>query len=375
MPGPLHVGVDGRRLAAGERLRQPRGIARYGEQLLGALASQFADDEWRVLVPRGAALGGPARGAPNVDVKAGSDGRATRATAALAGRPRLDRLLGGGVDVIWLPAPAPVALSPGVPYVLTLHDLSFVSRPQDFGRYERLWARAARIRRLAQRATALIAVSEATKADAVEQLGLQPERVRVVRSGAPEQAAPGQADLDDARRRLRLPERYLLFVGALEPRKAPDLLVRAFGEARRRGLDAELVLAGDGPLRRRLGGDGVTLLGRVEERNLPALYAGALATVLPSLLEGFGFTPLESLAAGTAALASDLPALRELLGDGALFVPAGDVAALADALMAIAADEELRAKLVTEGRAATADLSWERAARETRAVLEEAARR
>jgi glycosyltransferase involved in cell wall biosynthesis len=167
---------------------------------------------------------------------------------------------------------------------------------------------------------------------------------------------------------------FFLFVGALEPRKAPDLLVEAFSRARQRGLDAELVFAGDGRLAPRLAAPGVKVLGRVDGSRLRELYAGAIALVLPSWLEGFGLTPVEALAHGAPAIVSDLPVLREVLGDdGALYVAPGDVEALATALLDLAGDVELRARLVTAGQAATAHLSWAETARRMWAILAEAA--
>ena len=162
---------------------------------------------------------------------------------------------------------------------------------------------------------------------------------------------------------------YFLFVGALEPRKAPDVLADAFLRARARGLEADLLIAGEGRLDPQ--GAGIRRLGRVDD--LGPLYAGALAVVLPSWLEGFGLPPVEGLAAGAPAIVSDLPVFREVLGDGALYVAPGDAAGLADALLAVAADPALRARLLEAGRAQIAPLSWAETARRTRAVLAEAA--
>jgi glycosyltransferase involved in cell wall biosynthesis len=370
----MRVGIDGRALRGEGQgaLRQPRGIARYTGRLLPALADGFPQDEWRVLLAAGATLPDDARAGNLQPRRDPFGGRLGRAAGAVTGRPRVDRALGGDLDVLWLPAPVPVAVSAGVPYVLTLHDLSFLSRPQDFGAYERLWARLARIRRLARRAAALIAVSEATRDEAVRLLRLAPERIEVVHPGAPAPFAPEASAVAAVRRRLALPERYFLFVGALEPRKAPDVLVRAHAEARRRGLQAGLVIAGEGRQRGQLESTGARLVGRVADADLAPLYAGAVGTVLPSRLEGFGYTPLESLAAGTPAVVTSLPALREVLGEGALMVPPEDPAALADALLALERDEGLRRRLVAAGRAAAGRFTWESAARETRAVFERA---
>jgi glycosyltransferase involved in cell wall biosynthesis len=175
----------------------------------------------------------------------------------------------------------------------------------------------------------------------------------VIHSGIPALPPPDPAGLPP------LPDRFVLAVGAIEPRKDPLLLVAAHGEARRRGLDAGLVFAGDGPL-----ADRVDTRVRPTPAQLAWLYANALALAMPSRLEGFGFPPLEAARAGTPSIVSDLPVFRETLGDGATFVPPGDVDAWA-------------ATLVRAGEgglpvADTSRFSWTRAARELHAVLEEA---
>src|SRR4051812_12366889 len=217
----MRIAVDGRHLAAG------RGVARYTRELLEALVAQFPEEDWRVFVP----------GQGRVDVsfelhRHTLPGRALFGAAALTGRPRLDRLV-DGADVVWAPAPAPLAVSAGVPLVLTLHDVSWVRRPGDFTRYERIWHATARLPALATRATRLLAVSQATRSDALDAWRLEPERVAVVAPGPG--MGPGAVGAAPTR------PRYFLAVGAIEPRKAPVLLARAHALARARGLAAELV--------------------------------------------------------------------------------------------------------------------------------------
>jgi glycosyltransferase involved in cell wall biosynthesis len=307
----MRVGVDGRSLAGGGR-----GVAQYVTGMLEALGGDV-----RVYTP---------------------PSRFVHGAAALVRRPRIDRLL-NGADVVWLPAPAPVAVG-DTPYVLTLHDLSFIERPGDFSRYERAWHRLARVHSLARRAARVIAVSEATAAAARERLGVD---ATVVPAGPGD---PGPLGVNPR------PGRYFLYVGADEPRKGIDVLRAAHA-----GLDADLVLAGEGHR-------------RVSREEKAALYAGALAVVLPSWCEGYGYTPLEGYAHGTPAIVSDLPALRETAGDGALYVPPGDVSALRAAMRELAGDEALRARLAAAGAAALHGRTWEAAAAGLRAALEEAAR-
>ena len=213
--------------------------------------------------------------------------------------------------------------------------------------YERLWHALARTRALARRAAVVLASSRDTADRARERFGLDPARVRVVPAGPGDPGPPASAAAVEAvRRRHGLPDRYFLFVGALEPRKAVDRLVAALpaGEA--------LAVVGDGRLAARLRGPGVHLVGDVDGAEKAALYTGALAVVLPSWCEGYGYPPLEGYAHGTPAIVSDLPALRETAGAGAVYVPAGDVEALAAALREVAADEGLRARLAAGGAAA-----------------------
>ena len=223
----MKVGVDGRSLVGGGA----RGVAHYTAALLEALASAYPGDEYRVLLPKGEAT-----------VPAGVEAirhalpaRVLFGAAAVAGRPRLDALL-GDCDVVWAPAPAPLALGPKTPFLLTVHDRSWEVRPRDFTRYERLWHAAARPRRLARRAARVLCDTETVRNELIREWGLEPERVRTAPLAPRRLASP----------RTPSAHPYFLSVGALEPRKAPDVLVAGFRIARERGLEAELIVAGDG---------------------------------------------------------------------------------------------------------------------------------
>ena len=316
--------------------------------------------------------GGPAESAPELEAdgieihrsKVGS--RPLFAAAALTGRPRLDRLV-GGADVVLLPQVAPVAVSPGLPVVLTVHDLTFEHRPRDFTPYVRAWHRMARPRRQARGATRLIADSGSVARELVGEWGIAADRVRTIPPG------PGQPPGPAGELPPGVGGSYFLAVGALEPRKRPDLVVEAHGLARTRGLEAGLVLAGDGPLRAEVEQSHATVLGFVGDSMLEALYRNALALVCVSEEEGYGFTPLEALARGTPAVVTDLPVFDETLQEGALRVPRGDSGALAEALLRLERDAGLRRDLVAAGAAALDRMSWGSAAAATRAVLAEAA--
>lgn len=355
----MRVGVDGRSLTGGIG----RGVSRVTFELLAEMAARFTADEWLVLLP-GSAGDVPA----NTDVyRTRLPGRVVFGFASVTGRPRLDAML-GGIDVAWLPAPAPVALSRRVPWVLTLHDISWVERPGDFTRYERVWHRLARTRSLALHASWIAAVSEQTRRSAIERWGVDGGRITVIRP--PVKTWSQRADREDN----PYEDPYFLWVGALEPRKAPEILERAWSVARSRGLEARLVVVGDGRIP--LTGQGVQRLGRVTDAKLDELYDGALALVMPSLLEGAGLPPLEAGLHGTPSICSDLAVLRESLGEeGAEWVRPADVEGVAEALLGISRDPERRQRIAAQASlAATARTDPGPAAERMRALLADAAR-
>jgi glycosyltransferase involved in cell wall biosynthesis len=343
----VRIAVDARALLAG------RGVARYVRRLLAALAEQFPGEDWHAFVPGRQPVEVPEGVTPH---RHPLGGRAVFGAASILGRPPID-LLCDGADVVWIPAPAPVA--PGrAPYVLTIHDLSFEDRPRDFTAYERLWHRLARPGRLAGNARRVIAVSAATAAQAAR----WHVDATVILSGVdhlshapPPQGAPA----------------YFLSVGALEPRKAPELLAAAHQRARGAGLQAELWFAGEG--RVAVSGSGIRTLGTPRDDELASLYSGALALVMPSWIEGFGLPPLEAAACGTPSIVSDLPVYDETLGDNVVRIPRGNEVALAGALLRMEREPEARADLAKAAHEAVAPLTWARAARATHQVLEEAA--
>ena len=375
-----------------------RGVTRYLRELLAALARVHPDDEWHLFAP--------GRGAVELELPLNVvahrhvlPGRVLFGAAAVCGRPRLDRLLSVTPDVVWAPTIAPLALSPGVPLVLTIQDLSFELRPGDFTPYERAWHRLARPRALARRAARVIVLAAPTREQLVARWGLDAGRIEVVAPGVavtagapalrgaqvpppgtatpgtptPGTPPPGTPPPGTPPPGTPPPGTYFLAVGALEPRKAPGLLVRAFSAARGAGLAAGLVFAGEGRLAGSLDGDGVSLLGRVSDAQLDALYRGARALVMPSLLEGYGLPVREALARGTPAVLSDLPVFGPELDAAVLRVAPGDEAALTAALLAIEREDGLRARLAAAAPGAVAGLSWDVAARRTRAVLAAAA--
>ena len=243
--------------------------------------------------------------------------------------------------------------------VVTIHDLAFLRWPELLTPDSRAYFNG-HIERAVASAEAIIAVSQATKQDLVDLLGVSPDKVRVIY-----EAAGFDATSDPPRENM--PEDYVLFVGTFEPRKNLPRLIEAFARVRERGYKGKLVLAGTP------GWLAKEALDAVERHSAdvlvrgvdPRVYGPARALALPSLYEGFGLPLLEAMSNGVPVLTSNVSSLPEIAGDAALLVDPLDVDAIADGLWQLLTDSELGSRLAARGRARAAEFSWERAARET----------
>jgi glycosyltransferase involved in cell wall biosynthesis len=295
----VRVGVDVSPLA-----QTRAGTARHVRGLLGALEGR--DVEIRPL-----SFGGAGRAATV----------ARDTWWYYAGLPRSAR----GLDLLHCttfrgPLRAPV------PFTVTLHDLAVVRHPHAFPRWHR-WTGRAGIGRVARAADRVLAVSEFTKREAVELLGLDPGRVTVVGNAVEPRFTPSDTVSQGE---------YVLAVGTLEPRKN---LRRAAEAAQRAGFELRVVGA--------RGWGGVEIpgwLGEVSDERLVELYRGAAALVFPSLYEGFGIPILEAMACGTPVVTSGGGGTEEVAGDAAILVDPLDVDSIAAGIRtAVARRDELGA--------------------------------
>jgi glycosyltransferase involved in cell wall biosynthesis len=353
---PLSVCLVG--LVAGGRA----GVARYAVSLVRALdevGAEFPDLRLTLFTTRD---GSEAVGARRIPVRTFGLSRAR----FNAGPPRiaLEQVLAAAsrADLLhFFDLTGPV-LAPWRPFVATVHDVSLGAglTRRRHGYKRALWPWAAR------RARAVVAVSDFARREAAARFGIPVERIEAIYSG------PGLSAMSHPGENGTPPVEspYFLYVGDLTVRKNIPFLVRAFDRA---AVDADLVLVGgmdDGfaEIRREIdrarSGHRIRILDGASDRDVDALYRSALALVMPSRYEGFGFTPLEAMARGCPVVESDIPALREISGSGALLAPLDDEAAWAESLRRLAADESVRAELRERGARTVARYSWERTARE-----------
>ena len=242
------------------------------------------------------------------------------------------------------------------PNVVTLHDLQHLDLPSLFPRGERAF-RAIAWHRSLRGATRVIALSEFVRQHAVRQLGLDPDRIRVVHSG-----------VDHTRFFPASDERqpFLFYPARSWPHKNHARLFEAFALVRRERPELRLVCTGGGPFP--VAPDGVEIRGHVPDDELVRLYRTAGALVFPSLYEGFGQPPLEAMACGCPVACSTAGALPEIVGDAARLFDPHDPQAIADAVLDVLSAP---ADWAERGLARASMFSWDETARRTEAVYRE----
>jgi glycosyltransferase involved in cell wall biosynthesis len=272
-----------------------------------------------------------------------------------------------------------IPLACACPAVVTVHDLSFLRFPNAFRRSNRSYLSL--ITRIStRRAARVIAVSESTRQDVINFLGVPGDMVAVVPNGVAAEFHPGDpTEITDFRRTKGLPERFILFLGTLEPRKNIVRLLEAYAlwlHTRPEGVNdtPPLIVAGakgwfyetifarvnDLGLAKR-----VIFPGFVPTEELPWWYRAATLFVYPSLFEGFGLPVLEAMACGTPTIASSASSLPEVAGDAALLIDPEDTEGLAAAMRHVLAEPEVAAKMRAAGLRQAARFSWARTAAQT----------
>ena len=375
MNRPLRIAVDAMQVGS-----SPAGIGRYITELVQAFDS-YADESYEITAYTSALARSLLEWSPKrvrVVPVGGPGGTRKR---ILQQQLVLPKLVKAHSDIVHYPDYL-TALGKPAPCVVTIHDVAYAASAAFYPWPQRM-IRHAMYPVALRAATTIVAVSEFTRREILRVFpSVPPEKVRVVYSGILPPSESGEDTCRALRDRLQLPERFVLSVCTREPRKNLDRLLHAFGRCPELahehlvlvgragwGRDSLAVLNSYGPqLARR-----VLATGYVDEGELVALYQMASAFVYISLLEGFGFPPLEAMSHGVPVVASDIPVLREVLGENAIYVDPYNIDDIAAGIRALLSNAEARGDLAKRGRSHARRFTWGRCAGEMLEIYRHAA--
>jgi len=292
--------------------------------------------------------------------------------------PKIDRLivhslgLVNKLDVFFIPHLNFVALSSGLRKIITVHDLSFEFFPQFFSWKRRTWHWFINPKKLIRGADEMIAVSENTKKDLMELYKVAAEKVNVIYSGVGGSENILEAEM--VKKKYNLPEKFILFLGTLEPRKNIEGLIRAFEIFKKEDrADYKLVIVGPcGWLYKKIWAraekspsrDDIKFINYIAPEEKFVFYKLAKLFVYSSFYEGFGFPPLEAARAGTPVIVSTNSSLPEVMGEAAIMVDPYNPAEMTKAMAKCLIDENLRNSLIEKGKAQAEKFSWAKATNE-----------
>ncbi len=370
----MKIGIDIRTLLDA----QYSGVPEYTYNLVKEILRQDRENQYKLFYNSGrdASERIPAFGAPNAEVvhTRYPNKIFNNIMQRIIGAPRIDRLL--GVDLFFMPNLGFVSLSPNCRKIITIHDLSFMRYPEFYSFKRRLWHKLMRVAEILRKFDQIVAVSENTKRDIVELMGVQAEKIKVIHNGITAGFGPisDRKKLEEIRRKYDLPDKFILALSTIEPRKNIEGIILAFDRCVRErtiGDDCALVIAGargwkSAPVyktwRRAACRDRIKFVGYVDATDKPYLYNSASLFVYPSFYEGFGFPPLEALACGCPVIASNAASLPEITDCMAVMVNPCDIGEIA-AAMAERLRQPRAASAEDYAQAVLSKYSWQTAAR------------
>lgn len=295
-------------------------------------------------------------------------------------RPYLDKAFRQKPDKVWMPNWNITSLSSDSELILTVHDLAIRVLPEVFSQKMRLWHKYIGIDKLLDRANTIISVSESTKRDLIDIYGVKVEKIKVIYSGIDPlfRQEFHQSDINLVKRKYNLPDRYILYLGTIEPRKNIQLLIQAFERIATKDKEVKLVIAGvngwlykqihqsidNSPFR-----DRILRIGFVDILDKPIVYKLARVFVYPSLYEGFGFPPLEAMASGTPTIVANNSVFPEIVLNSAYKTSPYDKLELSDIIYNILTDNNLHNYYSKLGLYRSLAFDWTQTAREMREVF------
>lgn len=250
--------------------------------------------------------------------------------------------------------------------IITIHDVSHERHPQWFSKnYCRYYGFM--IPRIARKAHAVLTVSEFSKHEIIDVLGINEHKIHVIHSNVPFHTKPTEEEIL-ADKHTETTEKYILTVSSMDPRKNFVRLVEAFNQIEDKSIKLYIIgmqfKAFNTPDLQKLISENVVLPGYITDEELQVMYRNALFSIYPSLYEGFGLPPLESMTYGCPVIASDIPALKEVSGDAVLYTDPYNVEDMTEKMNLLANDEKLRYSLIVKGLQQIKEYSWEKSAKQ-----------
>lgn len=287
----------------------------------------------------------------------------------IAGVPKLDKIM-GNIDVFFSPNLNFTSLSKKTKFVLTIHDLPFEIFPEFFSPKQRLWHKMINPKKQCERADVIMVPSENTRRDIVDRYKLNPEKIKVLYHGLPQIFYKKEliGNSQKIKEKYKLPDKFILFLGTVEPRKNITGLIRAFETAHGSlPADYSLVIAGTNgwnydkiferanlsPVK-----DRIKFIGYVEPEEKPALYSLAHAFVYPSFYEGFGFPVIEAMACGTPVITSNRSSLPEITQNAAYLINPDNTVSIAQGIIKILNNKNIWDFYVSQGLRQAQKFSW-----------------
>lgn len=298
--------------------------------------------------------------------------------------PKMDEMI-GGADLFFMPNIIFGSVSKKTKLLVTIHDLSFERYPETFSLKRRLWHIFVNPRKICNLAERIIAVSESTKNDLIELYEIEPQKIKVIYSGTSDKFRiinRNDENLIRVKEKYRLPYKFILYLGTIEPRKNIVGILRAYRrlqaaatkDAKRKDiLNYRLVIAGSkGWLSQKIFSeieksefrDNIQVINFVQDADKEFVYNLASLFVYPSFFEGFGFPVLEAMSCGAPVITSNISSLPEVAGEGAIMVDPGKPEEISKAMESILTSKEMQNKLVEKGLNQSGKFSWQKTTQE-----------
>lgn len=297
--------------------------------------------------------------------------------------PKIDKMI-GGTDIFFMPNIIFGSVSNKCKLITTIHDLSFERYPETFSWKRRWWHLFINPKKMCREADKIIAVSQSSAQDIGSIFGIAKDKIQIIHSGIAEKFRildRNDSKLIAVKEKYKLPYKFILYLGTIEPRKNIGGIIRAYNQLRQEAINSKndeilkykLVIAGSsGWLSQKIFTEieksefkeNILTINFVEDADKEYVFNLASLFVYPSFFEGFGFPPLEAMACGVPVIISNNSSLPEVAGAGAIMIDPDKPEEICQAMLEILTNSELRDNLIQKGLAQPKQFNWKKTAEE-----------